>query len=152
MSRRIEPISPVMAGALSILHGTCFREDPWDTPAIVGIISIPGFFGRIAWEAEQPIGFVLVFDLGEECEILSLGVLPERRRAGWASALLASACAEAKQREARSVVLEVAADNEAACRLYAARGFAPVGYRPNYYQRSGRCVDALILRLKLAGA
>jgi [ribosomal protein S18]-alanine N-acetyltransferase len=152
MSRRIEPISPVMAGALSILHGACFREDPWDSSAIVGIMGIPGFFGWIAWEADQPVGFVLAFDLGEECEILSLGVLPKRRRAGWASALLASACAEAKQREAKSVVLEVAADNEAARRLYTARGFISVGWRPNYYRRSGRCVDALILRLALARA
>jgi [ribosomal protein S18]-alanine N-acetyltransferase len=152
VSRRIEPISPAMAGALSILHRACFREDPWDTPAIVGIMGIPGFFGWIAWEDEQPIGFVLASDLGEECEILSLGVLPEQRRAGSASALLASVCAEAKQREARSVVLEVAADNKAARGLYAARGFVSVGYRPNYYRRGGRRVDALILRLTLARA
>jgi [ribosomal protein S18]-alanine N-acetyltransferase len=152
VSRRIEPISPAIAGALSMLHGACFREDPWDLPAIVGIMGIAAFFGWIAWEAEQPIGFVLAFDLGEECEILSLGVLPERRRAGWASALLAAACMEAKQREARSVVLEVAADDEAARGLYAARGFVPVGCRPNYYRRSGRCVDAFILRLPLARA
>jgi tRNA threonylcarbamoyladenosine biosynthesis protein TsaB len=151
-NRRIEPISPVMAGAVSMLHGACFHEDPWDTPAIIGIMGIPGFFGWIAWEDEQPIGFALAFDLGEECEILSLGVLPGRRRAGCASALLASACAEAKQRKARSVVLEVAADNKAARGLYAARGFVSVGYRPNYYRRGGRRADALILRLSLAGA
>jgi len=150
VSRRIEPISPVTAGAVSSFHGTCFREDPWDTPAIIAIMGTPGFFGWIAWEDEQPIGFVLASDLGEECEILSLGVLPERRRTGCASALLASTCAEAKQRQSRSVVLEVAADNKAARGLYADRGFVSVGYRPNYYRRGGRCVDALILRLDLA--
>ena len=44
-SRRIEPISPVMAGAVSMLHGACFRDDPWDTPAIVGIMRIR----RVLW-------------------------------------------------------------------------------------------------------
>lgn len=149
MSRRIEPISRVMAGALSALHGSCFREDPWDIQAIAGIMGIAGFFGRIAWEDEQLVGFILALDLDEECEILSLGVLPERRRAGCGSALLSSVCSKAVQRSMRSVVLEVAADNLAARALYAARGFISVGRRPNYYQRAGRCIDALTLRLPL---
>jgi [ribosomal protein S18]-alanine N-acetyltransferase len=150
VSRRIEPVSLAMAAALSILHGSCFRDDPWDISAIAGIMGIAGFFGRIAREDGQPAGFVLALDLRGECEILSLGVLPERRRAGWGSALLASVCSEAIHRNTRSVVLEVAADNVAARALYAARGFVSVGCRPNYYRRAGRCVDALILRLTLA--
>ena len=152
MSRRIEPISPMMAGALSALHGSCFGEDPWDIQAIAGIMGISGFFGLIAWEDEQPVGFILALDLGEECEILSLGVSPERRGAGCGSALLGSVCSRAIQRSMRSVVLEVAADNVAARALYAAQGFMSVGCRPNYYRRAGRCIDAITLRLPLAPA
>ncbi len=152
MSRRIEPVASAMAGAVSVLHGSCFHEDPWDIAAIAGIMGIAGSFGRIVWEDEQPAGFVLALDLGEECEILSLGVLPERRRAGCGSALLASVCLEAKSRNAKSVVLEVAVDNLAARAFYAAREFISVGCRPNYYERAGRRVDALVLRLALAGA
>jgi [ribosomal protein S18]-alanine N-acetyltransferase len=142
----------MMAGALSALHGSCFHDDPWDIQAIAGIMGIAGFFGRIAWENEQPVGFILALDLGEECEILSLGVLPERRRAGCGTALLDSVCSKAIQRSLRSVVLEVAADNLAARALYAARGFISVGRRPNYYWRTGRYIDALTLRLPLAPA
>jgi len=150
--RRIKPISLKTAGALSILHGSCFSEDPWDIPAIAGIMGIAGFFGRIAWEDEEPTGFVLALGLAEECEILSLGVLPDRRRAGYGSALLGSVCSEAMRRNIRSVVLEVAADNAAARALYAARGFLSVGCRPNYYRRARGRIDALILRLPLAEA
>jgi [ribosomal protein S18]-alanine N-acetyltransferase len=150
--RRIEPISLVMAGTLSALHGSCFREDPWDIQAIAGIMGIAGSFGRIAWEDEQPIGFILALDLTEQCEILSFGVLPEWRRAGCGSALLGSMCSEAMQRSMRSIVLEVAADNAAARALYAARGFIAVGCRPNYYRRAGRCIDAFVLRLPLTPA
>jgi len=152
VSRRIEPISLKMAGALSILHRSCFSEDPWDIPAIVGIMGIAGFFGRIAREDRQPIGFVVALGLAEECEILSLGVLPDRRRARCGSALLGAVCSEAMRRNMRSIVLEVAADNAAARALYAARGFLSVGCRPNYYQRTGGRIDALILRLPLAEA
>ena len=152
MSRRIEPISLKMAGAVSILHGSCFSEDPWDNPAIAGIMGIAGFFGRIAREDRQPIGFVVALGLAEECEILSLGVLPDRRRTGCGSALLGAVCSEAMRRNMRSIVLEVAADNAAARALYAARGFLSVGCRPNYYQRTGGRIDALILRLPLAEA
>jgi len=47
-------------------------------------------------------------------------------------------------------VLEVAADNDVARRLYARYGFRQVGRRPRYYYRSGAVVDALILRCGVA--
>jgi [ribosomal protein S18]-alanine N-acetyltransferase len=151
VSRSIEPVSVVMAGLLSALHRSSFSQDPWDIPTVAEIMRIAGFFGRVACENGQPTGFVMALDLGEECEILSLGVLPEWRRAGCGSALLASACREAKLRGSRSVVLEVATDNNAAHAFYAARGFTSVGRRPNYYRRAGHLVDALVLRLALTG-
>ncbi|MBV8091583.1 MAG: GNAT family N-acetyltransferase [Alphaproteobacteria bacterium] len=151
MTTSMVPVSVVTAGVLSALHRTIFHEDPWDTPAIAGIMRIAGFFGRIASENEQPIGFVMALDLGEESEIVSLGVLPERRRAGCGSALLAAICREAKLRGSRSLVLEVAIDNIAARAFYDSRGFTPVSLRLNYYRRAERLVDALILRLALIG-
>ena len=99
------------------------------------IMAIAGFFGRIAWEDDEPAGFALALDLGGECEILALGVVPGRRRAGTGSALLAAICEEALRRGGHSVFLEVAADNAAARALYAARGFVQIGRRLNYYRR-----------------
>ena len=62
------------------------------------------------------------------------------RRRGIGRALLDWSEAEAGRRRIGSVVLEVAADNEAARRLYGATGFIRVGARPRYYRR-GRRVD-----------
>jgi ribosomal-protein-alanine N-acetyltransferase len=98
----------------------------------------------------MPAGFALALDLREECEILSLGVLPERRREGVGMALLDSVCVAARRRGAERIVLEVAVDNIAALALYAARGFIPVGRRANYYRQMGHSADALVLRLALA--
>ena len=152
MSRRVEQVSCFMADPLALLHSACFPDDPWDPSAISEILGITGFFGRIAWYDETPAGFVLTLDLRNECEILSLGVLPEWRREGVASALLDSICVEAHLRCAESIVLEVAVDNIAALALYAARGFLPVGRRRNYYRRTRNWADALVLRLALAHA
>ena len=113
------------------------------------IMAIAGFFGRIAWEDDTPAGFALALDLGDECEVLSFGVVPTRRRAGIGSALLEALCLEARLRGAKSIVLEVAANNVAALGLYTIRGFIQVGRRSGYYRKEKCKVDALVLRLGL---
>jgi hypothetical protein len=75
VSRRLEPVSEVMAGPLSMLHCACFPEDPWSSMVITEMMRVAGCFGRLAWEDGMPLGFVLALDLRTECEILSLGVL-----------------------------------------------------------------------------
>lgn len=150
MSRRLEPVSGAAAGALatplSMLHAICFPQEPWTPQAMAKIMAIAGFFGRIAWEDDRPTGFALALDLGGECEILSLGVVPEERRRGTGSALLAAIGEEVGRRGGHRIFLEVAADNIAARALYSASGFVQIARRSNYYRRPMALVDALVLR------
>jgi ribosomal-protein-alanine N-acetyltransferase len=152
MTSRIEPLPHGAAGAISLLHRVCFPEDPWDARAIEQIMGIPGFFGRVGWTKTVPVAFALTLALGDEAEIVSLGVLPDHRRCGIGSAILDSVCGEARLRGAERVLLEMASDNEAARALYAGRGFTVVGRRRNYYRQAERLVDALILRVQLPAA
>lgn len=148
-------IAPMPAGAavpLAAMHQACFADDPWDAEALGRILALSGSFGYLAWQEDSPAGFVLARDLGGEVEILSLGVLPAWRRRGLGRALLAAVAAEAAARHSASLVLEVAADNEAARRLYAALGFHRVGRRPRYYRRVAGTADALILRREIIAA
>ncbi|HEY1260846.1 MAG TPA: GNAT family N-acetyltransferase [Stellaceae bacterium] len=154
MSWRIAPITGgsrelLLATPLSMLHRACFPEDPWDIRAMTDILRLPGCFGAVAWSIAEPVGFALALALGEESEILALGVVPARRRAGIGAALLEAICDAARRCDARSVVLEVAADNTGARALYAGRGFVPIGRRPDYYRRGQLPIDALVLRLDL---
>ena len=112
-------------------------------------MALSGGFGWLAFEDDEPAGFILVRDLGNECEVLSLGVAPRWRRRGIAQDLLQSAMAEAVRRNLPSIVLEVAVDNDAANDLYAGAGFIAVGRRARYYKRPDGRVDALVLRLAL---
>ena len=154
MSLRLEPVSgeaaAALAAPLSCLHRACFPNDPWPPPAIAEITAIRGFFGRIAWEDEAAAGLGLAQGLGQECELLTLGVVPQRRRIGIGSALLASIVDEARRRRVRTLFLEVADDNIAAHALYEARGFVQIGRRANYYRRGSGLVDARVLRLLLS--
>jgi [ribosomal protein S18]-alanine N-acetyltransferase len=146
MSRRIEPLPNGAAEPLALMHSACFPDDPWTSSALGRLIALTGSFGWLAWEEEEPIGFVLVRDLGSECEVLSIGVLPRWRRRGVAQSLLCAVVAEARDRRLSSIVLEVATDNDAAAALYAGLGFTKVGRRVGYYRRRDGRADAFILR------
>jgi ribosomal-protein-alanine N-acetyltransferase len=147
---RIAPIPQGAVEALAVLHRLCFPDEPWDPGALARIMALSGGFGWLAWEGGDPAGFILVRDLGNECEVLSLGVAPRWRRLGIARELLATAVAEARHRNLPSLVLEVAIDNDAASSLYSSVGFVTVGRRARYYHRPDGRVDALILRLGLS--
>ncbi len=151
MTVQITTLAAESAAPLSVMHRICFPEDPWDAAAVARILRLPGGFGFLAWQADAPAGFLLARDLGDEAEILSLGVLPHWRRQRVGQALLAAVVGEAAARHIASVVLEVASENEPARRLYAAFGFRQVGRRPRYYRRNGGAVDALILRRAVTG-
>jgi ribosomal-protein-alanine N-acetyltransferase len=149
VSRRIEPIPPTAIEALAVLHCACFPDDPWEASALSRVMALSGGFGWLAFEDDEPAGFILVRDLGNECEVLSLGVAPRWRRRGIAQDLLRAATDEANRRDLPSIVLEVAVDNDAANDLYVGAGFTAVGRRARYYKRPDGRVDALVLRLAL---
>jgi len=149
MSLRIIPIWAGSAVPLALLHSACFPEEPWDAPALDRVLALSGGFGFCAWQADLPVGFVLARDLGGECEILTLGVMPACRRRGVGRALLCAILDRARRQSIPSIVLEVAADNAAARRLYNTAGFVAVGRRPRYYRRGEETVDALLLRCRI---
>jgi [ribosomal protein S18]-alanine N-acetyltransferase len=152
VTRRIEPIPAGATEALAVLHRACFPDDPWEAGALSRIMALSGGFGWLAWEEDEPAGFILIRDLGNECEILSFGVTPRWRRLGVGKTLLQTAIDEAGHRRLPSIVLEVAVDNDPAIELYNAVGFGVVGRRARYYWRPDGRADALVLRLALPRA
>ena len=150
------PATPFFAAAIAILHGRCF-DDPWPETAAREILAMPGVFCLIAGDDDDDDGggeddaaaFVICRMAADECEIISIGVVPERRRTGIATALLAAAITRAHGMGAKNVFLEVAADNKAAEGLYRRQGFAETGRRVDYYRRHNGRVDAIVLAREL---
>jgi [ribosomal protein S18]-alanine N-acetyltransferase len=83
----------------------------------------------------------------DEAWINNLAVRRDMQRRGIGRALLEALMNEARRSGVRQVLLEVAADNDAAQRLYAGYGFEAIGLRRGYYQPSN--TDALIMQLGL---
>ena len=145
---------------LAELHAACFDER-WDAPALASLLAMPG---ALAFLAAGPLGAgESGHPPGEQPrtsspwasssfapsparrEIISIGVRPETRRAGIGRRLMEAALAAAAAGGAERLFLEVAADNWQALGLYLSYDFTEVGRRPNYYQRNGGGIMALVL-------
>lgn len=146
------PVGAEAAPLLAELHRRSFPPgESWGRDAIAAMLDLPGTFALCALaaggaEGGDPAGFVLARVAAAEAEILTLAVLPERRREGIGAALLRGAASAAAARGARTLFLEVSEANAAARALYAAAGFTERGRRPRYYADGS---DARVLGLSL---
>ena len=146
----LEPCGVIHVEVLAALHAQVF-PDAWDAEAFRTLLATPGILGFVACDGAVPQGFVLGRMAADECEILTIGVLPQARRRGTGRLLLDSLVAAAGRAGACQVFLEVGSGNGPARKLYESHGFVAAGRRPNYYTpRGGPPEDALILRLGLA--
>lgn len=80
----------------------------------------------------------------DEAWVQNIAVRRDAQRRGIGRLLLEALLAEAARQGVRSTLLEVAADNAPAQRLYATYGFEPIGVRRGYYQPSN--TDALVMQ------
>ncbi len=145
---------PEHAEVLGALHALSFPA-PWQEAEFAALLQQPGVaawivIGGIVNE-ESPEGFILMRAAADEAEVLTLAVVPELRRKGLASKLLRQAFETLKAGKTTRLFLEVAADNAAACALYARHGFAPCGRRPDYYRSdpAKAPVDAIMMSRSL---
>ncbi len=146
----VVPAGPAHAAVLQGLHGQCFDEG-WTAEDFGKLLATPGTFALIALEGAEPAGLALCRGAADECELLTIGIVPAFRRRHLGRDLLQASLVEARRRGAARYFLDVAEDNQAACRLYYSVGFTQVGRRPNYYRRPGAGVAALVMALDLQG-
>ncbi len=102
-----------------------------------------GAEGGAPREVLPPAGFTLVRAAPGEEELLLIAVDPDCRGRGLGRRLLDRVLADARQRGAERVFLEMRYNNPAA-RLYHAAGFEPIGRRKDYYRLpDGTKIDAI---------
>jgi len=134
---------PAHCFALAAIHEAAFAPgEAWSVAMFAAQLGLPGVFALL----DDAGGMVLVRVAADEAEILTLGVAATARRAGLGRALVAAACAVARDAGAAKLFLEVSARNAPAQALYRAAGFLPVGTRRRYYADGS---DALMMALDL---
>lgn len=120
--------------------------DPWGPREFESALSAPQTIFLIAEDADGVVaGYAIALAVADEAEILNLAVHPKFRGKGIGRSLLDSAVDQVKSRGAEQVYLEVRESNDAARKLYSAKGFDVITRRPRYYQHPVE--DALVLRL-----
>jgi ribosomal-protein-alanine N-acetyltransferase len=92
---------------------------------------------------DKPIGFICFRILGEESELLNIGVHPKERLKGIGKKLMHFYIHYCKERGVKSFFLEVSVKNLPAFHLYQTFQYQIIGTRKKFY--SGE-VDALLMR------
>jgi len=144
----IRPARLQDAAAIVDLEARAFSAASWGAAAVEDGLTAPHVATLIAFpdDAREAAGFVFWRSLGEEAEILSIGVAPRMRRKGAARALMSDVIERARCEGVRRLFLEVDVANAAAAALYESCGFERIGRRNRYYKNGG---DALVMRLNL---
>ena len=124
-----------MFDELANLHKKCFPNKPWSADDFRDLKQS----GCEIIMSEN--GFIVYRIVVDEAEIITIGVNPEKRRLGIASAMIGIIEKTIKSQGVKKIFLEVASTNEPAQKLYENCGFKVVGLRPKYYDG----VDAILM-------
>ena len=120
---------------LSNLHKKCFPNKPWSVDDFRDLKNS----GCEIIMSEN--GFIVYRIVVDEAEIITIGVNPDFRRNGIASAMIGIIEKTIKNQGVKKLFLEVASNNIPAQKLYENCGFNAVGSRPKYYDG----VDAILM-------
>ena len=124
-----------MFNKLANLHKKCFPKKPWSADDFRDLKNS----GCEIIMSEN--GFIVYRIAVDEAEIITIGVNPEMRRQGIASAMIGIIEKTLLNQGVKKIFLEVAATNTPAQKLYENCGFKTVGLRPKYYDG----VDAILM-------
>jgi ribosomal-protein-alanine N-acetyltransferase len=142
----IEPAETRDADVLAKLHAQGFHRG-WSREDFASYIAGRDTPVYVACDAKRKIaGFAMLRLAADEAELITIAVDKGWRKKGVGKALMRALFDDLAMTPARKLFLEVAADNPAALRLYAANGFAKISERQGYYARpDGRPATAIVM-------
>lgn len=150
MGLHIEPSQPRDAEAVAKLHARSFYRG-WPRQDIEAYLLDTDTPTLVACDAKRRVaGFAMLRLLGDDVELMTIAVDPKYRGKGVGAALLKACFEDLMMTASRRMILEVAADNPAAIRLYSKLGFEKLSERKGYYARpDGQPATALVMARNL---
>jgi [ribosomal protein S18]-alanine N-acetyltransferase len=104
---------------------------------------------RVLLNNGRVIGYVITRIVGDEAELLNIGIALCEQRKGYAKQLLTQVEHTLKSREINVLFLEVRESNLAARALYQHSGFHEMGERPDYYPGKKQREKAITMKKKM---
>lgn len=145
MSARVRRATMADLDRLVEIEALCFgRADARDS--LMAELDRTWATVMVAERGGEVAGFVDVWRVADEVEVLFVATHPEHRRAGLASTLIDVVIASARESGAVAMLLEVRPSNDAAVALYRAKGFEVAATRKGYYDDGE---DAWVMRAAL---
>lgn len=143
------PMRRVDVPTVAAIAARCF-DVPWDEPAFNDECRRAYAHIRVLRPEDGAAicGFVHLWCVAGEAQVMNIAVLPEFRRRGYGRRLMEQGLALALGAGCGQITLEVRRSNAAALALYERLGFEVVGVRPRYY--SDNQEDALVMRRPLS--
>ena len=135
--------------AVHAVEQQLFPHDAW-TPEMFWseLAGVPETRWYVVAElGDRLVGYAGLMVVPPEADVQTVAVAREAQRGGIGQRLLAALAAQARSRGCRTLMLEVAADNTAAQRMYLADGFETVARRSRYYPDG---TDAIVMRRRLS--
>lgn len=118
------------------IHSQCFKN-PWSEKEFADLLVLPT---TRLWMDE--VGLLMCSCVSDEMEILTFGIIPQKRRQGLGQKMLDTMFKYAQENEIHKIFLDVAEDNIPAIQLYEKMGFQKINLRQGYYDNGH--VNALI--------
>ena len=130
------------------LERETFPDDAWSEATMRRVLESPTGWYAVAEDPDRAdalagYGGLSAAPGAGTADVQTLSIAPWARRRGLGRALLCALLAEAAERGALEVLLEVRADNPAARILYEREGFVEIARRPGYYPGG---VAAIVMR------
>ena len=130
MEISVRPACPADLAAIAALEEECFsfpRSEDYIAHSLDEFL--------VAEENGQFLGYTDAAALLDEGYMGNIAVLPRFRGQGVGAALLSALLQWGREKGLSFLTLEVREGNIPARTLYESRGFVPVGFRKNYYER-----------------
>jgi ribosomal-protein-alanine N-acetyltransferase len=142
----VEPARGADAETVARLHAQGFYRG-WTREEFAAYIAGEGTPVYVACDARRKIaGFAMLRHLGEDVELITIAVDRKWRGKGVGLMLMRAVFEAVRMSPAKRMLLEVAADNVAALKLYGKLGFAKIGERKGYYPRAdGTPATAIVM-------
>lgn len=141
--------TPADLDAIMAIENSSFPSDAWSAESMAAELVTEYSHYLVDEDGGEIIGYAGLRSIrgNADADIQTIALIEARRGEGRGRAMLRTLLAEASDRGAREVFLEVRADNPGAEGLYISEGFEELARRPHYYQPDN--VDAIVMKLDL---